>query len=304
MLNVGHEYILVSAFLIWRKPIMNLRSKSSITSALAVILLVTAFVCGCTDSGPAPAGTKTISVTGSTTVLPLAQIAAEAYMDTHPDADIQVSGGGSSVGVKAVGEGTAEIGMASRDLKSSESETYPDLVEHVVAKDAIAIIVHPSNSVTDLSIQQIKSIYLGETTSWNAVGGPDETIVVVGRDSASGTREYFHDAVMNKEDFTTKQLEKNSNGAVRQTVFQTPGAIGYVGLGYVDGAVKAVPVNTGSATVDASVATVLSGEYPIARGLNMFTVGQPEGLAAAYLSFIMSPDGQALVAEEGFVPIA
>ncbi len=95
---------------------------------------------------------------------------------------------------------------------------------------------------------------------------------------------------MNKEDFTTKQLEKNSNGAVRQTVFQTPGAIGYVGLGYVDGgAVKAVPVNTGSATVDASVATVLSGEYPIARGLNMFTVGgQPEGLAAAYLSFIMS----------------
>ncbi|WP_281175380.1 substrate-binding domain-containing protein [Methanogenium cariaci] len=139
---------------------MNLRSKSSITSALAVILLVTAFVCGCTDSGPAPAGTKTISVTGSTTVLPLAQIAAEAYMDTHPDADIQVSGGGSSVGVKAVGEGTAEIGMASRDLKSSESETYPDLVEHVVAKDAIAIIVHPSNSVTDLSIQQIKSIYL------------------------------------------------------------------------------------------------------------------------------------------------
>ncbi|KAF1077962.1 phosphate ABC transporter substrate-binding protein [Methanogenium sp. MK-MG] len=284
---------------------MNLRSKPLIAFTLAVILLGTAFVCGCTDSGAVPAApVETISVTGSTTVLPLAQLAAEAYMDTHPEADIRVSGGGSSVGVKAVGEGTAEIGMASRDLKSSESETYPDLVEHVVAKDAIAIIVHPSNSVSDLTVEQIKSIYLGETTNWKAVGGPDAAIVVVGRDSASGTREYFQDAVMNKEDFTTTQLEKNSNGAVRQTISQTPGAIGYVGLGYLDGAVKAVPVNTGTSIVDAGVATVISGEYPIARGLNMFTAGQPEGLAADYLAFIMSPDGQALVAEEGFVPIA
>jgi phosphate transport system substrate-binding protein len=304
MLNVGHEYILYYPFLVWRKPIMNLRSKSSIASALAVILLATAFVCGCTDSGPAPAETETISVTGSTTVLPLAQIAAEAYMDTHPEADIQVSGGGSSVGVKAVGEGTAEIGMASRELKSSESEVYPDLVQHVVAKDAIAIIVNPSNTVTALTVAQIKSIYLGDTTNWKDVGGADETIVVVGRDSASGTREYFLESVMDKEDFTTSQLEKNSNGAVRQTVAQTPGAIGYVGLGYLDGSVKAVPVNTGSGLVEASVATVLSGEYPIARGLNMFTVGEPTGLAADYLAFIMSPDGQSLVAEEGFVPIA
>ncbi|WFN34245.1 phosphate ABC transporter substrate-binding protein PstS family protein [Methanogenium sp. S4BF] len=283
---------------------MNMRSKPFIAFSLGVILLATAFVCGCTDSGPAPAETGTISVTGSTTVLPLAQLAAEAYMDAHREADIQVSGGGSSVGVKAVGEGTAEIGMASRELKSSESEAYPGLVRHVVAKDAIAIIVNPSNTVSDLSVAQIKSIYRGDVTNWKDVGGPDETIVVVGRDSASGTREYFLESVMDKEDFTTSQLEKNSNGAVRQTVAQTPGAIGYVGLGYLDGTVKAVPVNNGSATVDASVATVLSGEYPIARGLNMYTVGQPAGLAADYLAFIMSPDGQALVAEEGFVPIA
>ena len=284
---------------------MNLSSKSSIALALAAILLVTAFVCGCTDSGSAPAAeTETISVTGSTTVLPLAQIAAEAYMETHPEADIQVSGGGSSVGVTAVGEGTAEIGMASRDLKSSESGAYPELVQHVVAKDAIAIIVNPSNTVSDLTVAQIKSIYLGESTNWKDVGGPDETIVVVGRDSASGTREYFLESVMNKEDFTTGQLEKNSNGAVRQTVAQTPGAIGYVGLGYIDATVKAVPVNTGNGLVEASVATALSGEYPIARGLNMFTVGEPTGLTADYLAFIMSPDGQALVAEEGFVPIA
>lgn len=282
---------------------MNLCSKPSIAFALAAVLLVTACVCGCTDSGPAPAETETISVTGSTTVLPLAQIAAEAYMDTHPEADIQVSGGGSSVGVKAVGAGTADVGMASRELKSSESETYPDIVQHVVAKDAIAIIVNPSNTVSDLSVAQIKSIYLGETTNWKDFGGPDVSIVVVGRDSASGTREYFLEAVMDKEDFTPKQLEKNSNGAVRQTVAQTPGAIGYVGLGYIDATVKAVPVKIGSSSVDASVETVISGEYPIARGLNMFTAGQPAGLSADYLAFIMSPEGQALVAEEGFVPV-
>lgn len=283
-----------------------MRSKPFIAFALAVVLLGTACICGCTDSGTgpaAPAETETVSVTGSTTVLPIAQLAAEAYMDTHPEADIQVSGGGSSVGVKAVAAGTADVGMASRDLKSSESEEYPDLVQHVVAKDAIAIIVNPANTVSDLSVAQIKSIYLGDITNWKDVGGPDEAIVVVGRDSASGTREYFHEAVMDKEDFTTTQLEKNSNGAVRQTVAQTPGAIGYVGLGYIDTSVKAVPVNTGAGNVDASVETVISGEYPIARGLNMFTVGEPTGLAAEYLAFIMSPDGQALVAEEGFVPV-
>ncbi|MDE4908544.1 phosphate ABC transporter substrate-binding protein [Methanogenium marinum] len=282
---------------------MNMRSKSSIAFALAAILLLTAFVCGCTDSGPAPTETKTISVTGSTTVLPIAQLAAEAYMDTHPEADIQVSGGGSSVGVKAVGAGTADIGMASRDLKSSESEAYPELVQHVVAKDAIAIIVNPSNTVSDLSVAQIKSIYLGDSTNWKDVGGPDETIVVVGRDSASGTREYFHEAVMDEEDFTMGQLEKNSNGAVRQTVAQTPGAIGYVGLGYIDATVKAVPVNIGSTNVDASVETVISGVYPIARGLNMFTMGEAEGLSADYLAFIMSSEVQALVLKEGFVPV-
>ncbi|WP_338036428.1 phosphate ABC transporter substrate-binding protein [Methanogenium marinum] len=280
-----------------------MRSKSSIAFALAAILLLTAFVCGCTDSGPAPTETKTISVTGSTTVLPIAQLAAEAYMDTHPEADIQVSGGGSSVGVKAVGAGTADIGMASRDLKSSESEAYPELVQHVVAKDAIAIIVNPSNTVSDLSVAQIKSIYLGDSTNWKDVGGPDETIVVVGRDSASGTREYFHEAVMDEEDFTMGQLEKNSNGAVRQTVAQTPGAIGYVGLGYIDATVKAVPVNIGSTNVDASVETVISGVYPIARGLNMFTMGEAEGLSADYLAFIMSSEVQALVLKEGFVPV-
>lgn len=281
--------------------------KTSRTLFLAVpllaLLLTATFLAGCTG-GEGDTKPESLSVTGSTTVLPIAQKAAEAYMDTHPDADIQVSGGGSSVGVQAVGEGTADIGMASRDLKESEREKYPDLVQHVVARDGIAMIVHPSNTVEAMTIAQIKAIYQGTVTNWKDLGGPDMAIVVVGRDSASGTREFFQETVMNKEDFAPTQLEKNSNGAVKQTIAQTPGAIGYVGLGYVDPSVKALKVDVNGTAVEPTVAAVVSGDYPIARSLTMVTKGEATGLAKEYLAFILSPEGQAIVEEEGFVPVA
>lgn len=281
--------------------------KTSRTLFLAVpllaLLLTATFLAGCTG-GEGDTKPESLSVTGSTTVLPIAQKAAEAYMDTHPDADIQVSGGGSSVGVQAVGEGTADIGMASRDLKESEREKYPDLIQHVVARDGIAMIVHPSNTVEAMTIAQIKAIYQGTVTNWKDLGGPDMAIVVVGRDSASGTREFFQETVMNKEDFAPTQLEKNSNGAVKQTIAQTPGAIGYVGLGYVDPSVKALKVDVNGTAVEPTVAAVVSGDYPIARSLTMVTKGEATGLAKEYLAFILSPEGQAIVEEEGFVPVA
>lgn len=281
--------------------------KTSRTLFLAVpllaLLLTATFLAGCTG-GEGDTKPESLSVTGSTTVLPIAQKAAEAYMDTHPDADIQVSGGGSSVGVQAVGEGTADIGMASRDLKESEREKYPDLIQHVVARDGIAMIVHPSNTVEAMTIAQIKAIYQGTVTNWKALGGPDMAIVVVGRDSASGTREFFQETVMNREDFAPTQLEKNSNGAVKQTIAQTPGAIGYVGLGYVDPSVKALKVDVNGTAVEPTVAAVVSGDYPIARSLTMVTKGEATGLAKEYLAFILSPEGQAIVEEEGFVPVA
>jgi len=240
-----------------------------------------------------------ISIVGSTTVEPIAVKAAEKYMDEHEGADIQVSGGGSSVGIKSVGEGTADIGMASRQIKDSEKQLYPSLVEHVIAKDAIALIVHPGNPISDLTTAQIKSIYKGEITNWKALGGPDMAIVVVGRDSASGTREFFHEKVMNKEDFVATQLEKSSNAGVKESVKNTPGAIGYVGLGYIDQTVKAVKVDGVGPTVTA----VLNGSYPISRALYMYTQGQPTGLAKSFLDFIKSPEGQKIVQEEGFVPL-
>jgi phosphate transport system substrate-binding protein len=272
----------------------EMRRGSSLALAMSAILM-SSMLLGCINEA-----SDSISVVGSTTVQPIATKAAEQYMDDHENADIQVSGGGSSTGIQSVGEGTADIGMASRQIKSSETEQYPGLVEHVVAKDGIAIIVHPSNSVSGLTMAQLKSIYKGEITNWKDVGGPDLEIVVVGRDSASGTREFFHEAVMNKEDFVASQLEKASNAGVKESVKNTEGAIGYVGLGYLDETVKAIKVDD----VDATVAKVISGDYPVSRALYMYTEGEPTGLAKAYLDFIKSPAGQTIVEEEGFVPLA
>jgi phosphate transport system substrate-binding protein len=246
---------------------------------------------------------QTLSITGSTTVLPIAQLAAESYMDVHTTVNIQVSGGGSSVGVRAAGEGTADICMASREMKASEKTDYPDVIPITVAKDGIAVIVHPSNSITSLAVEEIKGIYEGTYTTWSQLGGEDVEIVVIGRDSASGTREFFWEHVMKKGDFVATMLEKNSNGAVKQSVAQTPGAIGYVGLGYLDETVHAVKIKSGSTEVEPTVANVKNGLYPISRNLYMLVRGEPEGLVKDFIDFVLSPEGQAIVEEEGFVSV-
>ncbi|MDD1708996.1 MAG: phosphate ABC transporter substrate-binding protein [Methanoregulaceae archaeon] len=286
--------------------VLEKRQTGWITLGLAGILILSLVAAGCIGNGPDSSSSNertSIKVTGSTTVLPIAQMAAESYMGTHPTADIQVTGGGSSVGVQAAGEKTADIGMSSRDVKSDELTRYPDLVITTIGKDAVAIIVNPSNSITSLTTAQIKDIYAGNYTNWNQVGGPDMTIVVVGRDSASGTREYFTSSIMGETKYVRTMLEKNSNGAVKQTITQTPGAIGYVGLGFIDNRVKAVKIDTNGAVVEPTVDNVLSGEYPLSRSLYMITNGQPDGLAKAYLAFILSSEGQSMLAQEGFVPV-
>jgi phosphate transport system substrate-binding protein len=254
---------------------------------------------------------QSIRISGSTTVLPLAQKAAEAYMAAHPDADIQVSGGGSGVGVQQIGEKTVDIGMSSRELKPTEATKYPTLVRHVVAKDGIAIIVNPANEISVIQVSNVRDIYTGTITRWSQVLGanvPDtnQQIVVVGRDSASGTREFFDKeaaGVLQGAAPTKTMLEKNSNGALSQTITQTPGAIGYVSIGYITADVKAVPIwyNDPGKAVAPTKETVRSGAYPIQRELFMFTNGQPTGLTADFLAFIASPEGQAIVESEGFV---
>ena len=249
-------------------------------------------------------GSKTIKISGSTTVLPIAQDAADAFMTANAGTNIQVSGGGSGVGVQQIGDKLVDIGMSSRDLTKDEIAKYKEFVVTPVALDGIAVIVNPNNNpVSSLSIAQIRDIYSGKVTNWKDVGGKDMAIVVIGRDSASGTRTFFTDTVMNKTNYVKTQFEKNSNGAIQQSVAQTPGAIGYVGLGFIDPTVKALKISVNGTLVEPSVKTVLDKSYPISRSLLMITNGQPNGLVKSYIDYILSPEGQKLVAKEGFVPI-
>ena len=270
--------------------------------AAVLLLAATAFVSGCVGSETI-VEERTISVTGSTTVLPVAQLAADTYMDKNVYDEILVSGGGSSVGIKAVGEGTADIGMSSRDIKASEMESYPTLVEHIIAVDGIALIINPANTISSLTLDQIKGIYKGEITNWKDLGGSDREIVVIGRDSASGTRDFFYEEVMKKEEFVRTQQELNSNGAVKQTIAQTPDAIGYVGLGYIETNVKPVFINKDGTMIAATIDNVKNKTYPIARSLHMYTDGPETGLVKDYLNFLMSEEGQKIISDEGFVPI-
>ncbi len=219
-------------------------------------------------------------------------------MDEQATADIQISGGGSGVGVTAVKEGTADIGMLSRELKDSEKEGG-DLKEFVIAKDGIALIAYPSNTVSDLILAQIKDIYQGKITNWKELGGADMKIVLIGRDSASGTRSFFTEYVLDNEEAASTMQEYSSNGAVQQAVAQTPGAIGYVSLEFVDDSVKAFTLSSIAPTVD----NVINNTYGLNRPLLMITNGEPTGLAKKFLDFILSDEGQDIIAENGFVPV-
>ncbi len=261
-------------------------------------------------TAPATAGTFVsngakgkISITGSTTVLPIAQALAEAYQALNAGADIQVSGGGSGVGVQAAGGKTAEIGMSSRDVQDTEKAKYPDLKIIPMARDGIVMIVHPSNDLSSLTLAQIKDIYTGKATSWKDVGGKAQPIVVIGRDSASGTREFFNTKIMGTNATVSTMLEKNSNGGVKSSVAPNPGAIGYVGMGYVDATVKALNISVNGTGIPPTVNNVVTGYYPLSRQLFYLTSGDATGLAKDFIDFTLSPDGQKIVEEQGFVAI-
>ena len=244
---------------------------------------------------------KTLSLAGSTTVEPIASKAAEVYMEKHPDVKVTVQGGGSGTGIKMVGEGTVDIGNASRKIKDKEKDLYPDLVGTIIAYDGIAIVVHPSNPVENLTKQQLQDIYAGKITNWKEIGGEDREIVVVTRAEGSGTRDTFIELVMNKGkvEETSRALQKPSNGAVKATVAGNESAIGYIGLGYVDDTVKPVKINN----ILPSSETVKNGTYPISRALYMYTKGEPSGVTKEFIDFVLSKEGQNIVEEVGFIRI-
>jgi len=254
-------------------------------------------------------GKQTIRISGSTTVLPIVQKAADQYMAAHPDADIQVSGGGSGVGIQAIGAKTVDIGMSSREVTAAEKAKYPSFVVTSVAQDGIAVVVNPVNTIQFITLDQIRNIYLGKITKWSEITGADvpgtnNQIVVIGRDSASGTRTYFDETVLLKATPTRQMLEKNSNGAVLQTVAQTPGSIGYISIGFVTKDVKALPIwYNANRIIPASIDNVKTKTYPISRDLYVITNGQPSGLAGDFIQYILSPEGQKIVADEGYVTL-
>jgi phosphate transport system substrate-binding protein len=262
-------------------------------------------------AAPVSSGQKqTIKISGSTTVLPIVQKAADQYMAAHPDADIQVSGGGSGVGVQAIGARTVDIGMSSREVTDAEKATYPGFVITPVAQDGVAVIVNPANTIPYITLDQAKGIYLGRITKWSeitgaGVPGTNNQIVVVGRDSASGTRTYFDQTVLGTATATKTMLEKNSNGAVLQTVAQTPGAVGYVSIGFVSKDIKALPIwYNAQKIIRPTIANVKDLSYPMSRNLYMITNGQPSGLTGDYIKYILSADGQKIVADQGYVTLS
>lgn len=245
------------------------------------------------------AAAEDIEVAGSTTVQPLAERLAEAYEEIDPSVRISIQGGGSSVGVRSAADGTVDIGAASREVKESEMAENPDLVIHTIAKDGIAIATHPGVPVSELTLEEIEAIFAGEITRWSQVGGPGEMITVVAREEGSGTRAAFEEMVMDGSLIALSAILLPSNGAVRTTVSTTPYSIGFLSFGYIDSSVNAPAVNG----VDATVENALSGDYPVVRPLNMITKGQPSGSAADWLEFIMGESGQAIVVDEGYIPV-
>ena len=263
-----------------------------------------------TSAAPAaPKQKQTIKISGSTTVLPIVQKAADQYMAVHPEADIQISGGGSGVGIQAIGAKTVDIGMSSREVTKDEMAKNPAFVVTPVAQDGIAVVVNPANTIQYITLDQAKDIYLGKITKWSEITGANvpntnNQIVVIGRDSASGTRMHFDETILLKATPTNKMLEKNSNGAVLQTVAQTPGSVGCVSIGFVSRDVKALPIwYNANRIVPASLDNVKTKTYPVSRNLYVITNGPASGLTGDFIKYILSPEGQKIVADEGYVTL-
>lgn len=249
------------------------------------LLLLIGMLTGCGQ--PATAEEQQLTLTGSTSITPFAEHLAERYYEQHPGNTINIQGLGSSAGVQAAANGTVEIGMSSRHLEEAEAG---ELEAIEIARDALAIIVHPTNPINNLSTEQVRSIFTAEINNWSSLGGSDRPIVVVTREAGSGTYGAFEELVMNDELPSPAALRQGSNGAVRQIVATNSDAIGYISLGIVDPSVKPVGIDGVQASADA----VQSGTYTLVRPFLFVrrkdTTLSP--LAASFLSYVLSAEGQ------------
>jgi phosphate transport system substrate-binding protein len=281
--------------------LFNKKMKKWLIVPVALLVVTALLVGGCGGGDNTTNGSGdviisgTIDEAGSTSVQPLAELMAHAFMEKYPDVTINISGGGSSAGVRACTAGTVDMGAASRDIKMSEA----DLIAIPIARDAVAIVVNEANPITELSMEQVAEIYAGDITNWSQVGGSNAEIVVVSREEGSGTRDCFESKLMDAYDKEIKAdaLFYDSNGAARTKVTSEPNAIGYVSLGYVEG-LKTVVIDG----VEPTLENCRSGDYPVLRRLYLLVQETPSGAVQAFIDFCRSAEGQAIAAES-WIPL-
>lgn len=269
----------------------------SFKAALLVMVVAALAMTGCSRQEP-----QKVVIKGSTTVLPIAQKAQEAFLAIHEDVTISLQGTGSGDGIKSIIEGTCDIANASRAMKDKEVEAAKaaglNIKEVTVAYDMIVPVVHPSNPINEITTDQLKAIYMGEIKNWSELGGADAEIVVISRDTSSGTYEVWESKVMNKENVTADALLQASNGAVANAVSQNDKAIGYVGVGFLSDSVKGLTTN-GVAPDKKNVS-----QFPISRPLFMYVnEDKMSDAAKAYIDFVLSAEGQKLAEEAGYVSL-
>jgi phosphate transport system substrate-binding protein len=255
------------------------------------------------------AETVNILIKGSDTVLPLAQKLAEEYMKKHKEANITIVGGGSGVGIAALMDETTDIAMSSRPLKQDEklklNQRSKNVEEFILANDALSVVVNLDNPVKNLTREQLEEIFTGKLTNWKDVGGNDAKIIFYSRETSSGTYEFFREHVLNKKNFGNQALLMPATGAIVQSVSQTKGAIGYIGLAYESKEVSTINVSydQGKTYVTPSVSAAQDKTYPIARPLFFYFDKQKDASVRPFLDFALSPEGQAIVLEVGYVPL-
>ena len=239
-----------------------------------------------------------LRISGGTAHIPVMKEAAKRIMAFNPDIQITIAGGGSGAGIKQVGEGLVNIGNSGRKASDSEVSKY-GLSMYKWAIDGVTAVVHPANPVKDLSAAELQDIYAGRINNWKAMGGDDRPINIYTRDKSSGTRAVFWKKALAKGDISAKAHFVASNGAMKSAITNDPYAIGYVSVGYIDTSVAPVTLDN----VTPSLQTVQTGEYKVARGLYSNTKGEFSGLAKKFIEYLLSPEGQSIAAEKGFIPV-
>lgn len=287
-------------------------------AALAAALLVGA-ACGGRASSSGPDGGKgqarTLQIKGSDTMVNLGQAWAEAFNKLHPEINVAVTGGGSGTGIAALINGTCEIAESSRGLEAKEIEQAKAkgfaFREDIVALDGIVVVVHPSNPVGHLTMEELRELFLGEIRTWKPLGGIDGPVVLLSREVNSGTHIFFKEHVLRRgkskgpEEFAPRALMMPSSYAIAEEVSRNENAVGYYGLGYISPRQKVVAVakDERAPAIAPDIETIRANAYPISRPLYLFTKGEPSGAVKDFLAFAHSPAGQKIVRDTEFVPI-